>query len=167
MVKRLCFLHWITSVPLSKINSTAYFCTTYELRMFLHINWLEKIYDMWKSYEIQVQCLEIKSYWNTTLLIQMYCIHSEFLHCSSIGNSWDRQYDLQTYFLALCTSLLISEEGHSAKRHVSTYQPNSTQSKFVYELIMNFDSDICSCSGFPGGPSVKNLCNAGGTRFSP
>ena len=66
---RDCFLHWITSVPLSEINSIAYFCTACELRMFLHINWLGKIYDMWKSYEIQVQCPEIKSYWNTTLLI--------------------------------------------------------------------------------------------------
>lgn len=65
--------------------------------MFLYVNWLQKIYDMWKSYEIEVQCPEIKSYWNTTLLIQMYCIHSELLHCSSIGSSWDRQYDLQTY----------------------------------------------------------------------
>ena len=69
--------------------------------------------------------------------------------------------------LALCRSLLISEEGHSAKRHVSTYQLNSTQSKFVYELIMNFDSDIWSCSSSRGGPSVKNLCNAGGIRFNP
>lgn len=35
-----------------------------------------------KSYEIQIQCPEIKFYWNTTPFIQMHCLR-QFLHYSS------------------------------------------------------------------------------------